>query len=278
MSRVITPATRPRVPERRRDESIGRSLPIRDFERLVLAIGHSSIGCRRCCCSRSRRRTRQETSCRSRSWSSCRRCPPDRGGRGAEPAILVPPPYFPLVRYHGVFAARSSWRALVTPKPPHGLASPKKPKPCGERDAETVALGAAPPLRSPPPASSAPPTRRGETPPNAPLSQRPRLPRPLRARRSRKPYPSPRATPRSSRSSTGIDQRPPFLRAFHSTGVSTKSGQPHVRYHPRSWSRKWMEVGVVAPRARQQPTLRSRRRPSSNLLLTVEEISGSLWV
>jgi len=34
-------------------------------------------------------------------------------------AILVPPPYFPLVRYHSerserVFAARSSWRALVT--------------------------------------------------------------------------------------------------------------------------------------------------------------------
>jgi signal transduction histidine kinase len=26
-------------------------------------------------------------------------------------AILVPPPYFPLVRYHGVFAAPSSWRA-----------------------------------------------------------------------------------------------------------------------------------------------------------------------
>ena len=29
-------------------------------------------------------------------------------------AILIPPPFFPLVRYHGVFAARSSWRALVS--------------------------------------------------------------------------------------------------------------------------------------------------------------------
>jgi hypothetical protein len=48
-------------------------------------------------------------------------------------AILVPPPYFPLVRYYGVFAARSSWRALVTPKPPDGVARRKKPNAC--RDA-----------------------------------------------------------------------------------------------------------------------------------------------
>jgi hypothetical protein len=45
-------------------------------------------------------------------------------------AILVPPPYFPLVRYHGVFGARSSWRALVTPKPPDGVARRKKSKRC----------------------------------------------------------------------------------------------------------------------------------------------------
>jgi hypothetical protein len=45
-------------------------------------------------------------------------------------AILVPPPYFPLVRYHGVFAARSSWRARVTPKPPDGVARRKKSKRC----------------------------------------------------------------------------------------------------------------------------------------------------
>jgi len=46
-------------------------------------------------------------------------------------AILVPPPYFPLVRYHGVFAARSKWRALVTLKPPGGVA-PRKKKACPE--------------------------------------------------------------------------------------------------------------------------------------------------
>src|SRR3954464_7005153 len=33
-------------------------------------------------------------------------------------AILVPPPYFPLTRYHSVFAASSKWRPLVTPNLP----------------------------------------------------------------------------------------------------------------------------------------------------------------
>ena len=41
-------------------------------------------------------------------------------------AALIPPPRIPLVRYHGVFASRSSWRPLVTLKPPSGA----KPKPC----------------------------------------------------------------------------------------------------------------------------------------------------
>ena len=49
-------------------------------------------------------------------------------------AILVPPPYFPLTRFHGVFAARSSWRPLVTPKPPDGAARPKSRKPCEDRE------------------------------------------------------------------------------------------------------------------------------------------------
>jgi hypothetical protein len=85
-------------------------------------------------------------------------------------AILVPPPYFPLVRYHGVFAARSSWRALVTPKPPDGLARPKKSSPC--REAETDVKAPAPPRPSPSPAPSAPspgaqPMDRAETPANA---------------------------------------------------------------------------------------------------------------
>jgi hypothetical protein len=41
-------------------------------------------------------------------------------------AALIAPPKIPLVRYHGVFAPRSSWRPLVTPKPPkpaHGCLS-----------------------------------------------------------------------------------------------------------------------------------------------------------
>ena len=32
-------------------------------------------------------------------------------------AALVPPPRYPLVRYHGVLAPRSSWRSAVVPKP-----------------------------------------------------------------------------------------------------------------------------------------------------------------
>jgi hypothetical protein len=48
-------------------------------------------------------------------------------------AVLIPPPYLPTVRYAGVFAPRSSWRALVTPKPRTTAA---KPKPCAEAEKE----------------------------------------------------------------------------------------------------------------------------------------------
>ena len=64
-------------------------------------------------------------------------------------AILVAPPYFPLVRYHGVFAARSSWRALVTPKPPDGVARRKKPKPCTEAKAANASAANTPPPDAP---------------------------------------------------------------------------------------------------------------------------------
>jgi hypothetical protein len=33
-------------------------------------------------------------------------------------AALVPPPRYPLVRYHGVFASAHTWRQSVVPKPP----------------------------------------------------------------------------------------------------------------------------------------------------------------
>jgi len=42
-------------------------------------------------------------------------------------SALIPRPRIPLVRYHGIFASRSSWRRLVTPKPPAHAA---KPRPC----------------------------------------------------------------------------------------------------------------------------------------------------
>ena len=80
-------------------------------------------------------------------------------------AILVAPPYFPLVRYNGVFAARSSWRALVTPKPPDGVARRKKPKPCPEgTDAKASPISKVPATGAPPPAPTAVPAH---TPPPA---------------------------------------------------------------------------------------------------------------
>jgi hypothetical protein len=40
-------------------------------------------------------------------------------------SALIPRPQIPLARYHGVFASRSSWRPLVTPKPPAHAAKRK---------------------------------------------------------------------------------------------------------------------------------------------------------
>jgi hypothetical protein len=39
-------------------------------------------------------------------------------------AALVPPPRHPLVRFHGAFAPRSSWRELVVPQPPTVASQP----------------------------------------------------------------------------------------------------------------------------------------------------------
>ncbi|WP_437331110.1 transposase [Sorangium sp. So ce381] len=62
---------------------------------------------------------------------------------------LIPPPNIPLVRCHGVFAPRSSWRSLVTPKPPARAAK-------SERCAGHAPLPAAPAPAAPAPASPAP--------------------------------------------------------------------------------------------------------------------------
>jgi hypothetical protein len=40
-------------------------------------------------------------------------------------AALIPPPRHPLVRFHGAFAPRSSWRKLVVPKSPNAEPKPK---------------------------------------------------------------------------------------------------------------------------------------------------------
>ncbi|WP_437987902.1 transposase [Sorangium sp. So ce117] len=66
-------------------------------------------------------------------------------------AALIPPPRIPLVRYHGVFAPRSSWRARVTPKPPAHAA-----KPCAAALAHAAKpCAAALPASTPAPASAA---------------------------------------------------------------------------------------------------------------------------
>jgi len=90
-------------------------------------------------------------------------------------AILIPPPYFPLVRYHGVFAARSSWRALVTPKPPAGAVH-KKPKPCAATVNDPPAVnGSRAPTSSVPSTSSTLAPLKG-APANKPLSSLPPVP------------------------------------------------------------------------------------------------------
>jgi hypothetical protein len=40
-------------------------------------------------------------------------------------AAQIPHPKLPMIRYHGVFSSRSSWRRLVTPKPPPRASQPK---------------------------------------------------------------------------------------------------------------------------------------------------------
>ncbi len=60
-------------------------------------------------------------------------------------AALIPPPRHPLVRFHGAFAPRSSWRCEVVPKPrdpvpktPHAHA-PKSPPPATTACAQKAA-------------------------------------------------------------------------------------------------------------------------------------------
>jgi hypothetical protein len=55
-------------------------------------------------------------------------------------AALVPPPRYPLVRYHGVLGPRSAWRRDIVPRPrerghPRGHESDDEARPCGERSA-----------------------------------------------------------------------------------------------------------------------------------------------
>jgi hypothetical protein len=69
-------------------------------------------------------------------------------------AALIPPPRHPLVRFHGAFAPRSSWRKLVVPQPPHEAIKPPHPHKHDKRDHE-IADATRPAVRN---AKVAPPT------------------------------------------------------------------------------------------------------------------------
>jgi hypothetical protein len=74
-------------------------------------------------------------------------------------ATFVPHPKIPFVRYHGVFSSRSSWRKLVTPKPPAGARAPKPKTHGASPSAPASPSGSthAPASPAPAPASPAPP-------------------------------------------------------------------------------------------------------------------------
>ena len=84
-------------------------------------------------------------------------------------AALIPRPRIPLVRYHGVFAPRSSWRPRVTPKPPAHAA---KPKPCAAAASASPAPAPAPasPTTASPPASPTTASPPAASPARAPLA------------------------------------------------------------------------------------------------------------
>jgi hypothetical protein len=61
-----------------------------------------------------------------------------RGWDGAK-SRLIPPPFYPTITYHGVFGARSTFRPLVTPKPPAGFPRLAKKKACDDAKADHIA-------------------------------------------------------------------------------------------------------------------------------------------
>jgi hypothetical protein len=63
-------------------------------------------------------------------------------------AAIVPPPRYPLLRFHGVLAPRHRWRGRVVPRPPARAPARKgKAKPPELGSPETTVAGPAPPPR-----------------------------------------------------------------------------------------------------------------------------------
>jgi len=73
-------------------------------------------------------------------------------------AAILPPPRFPLIRFHGVLAPRSSWRRAVVPQPREAKTCtvPKAPKPNAGSGKSPAGGGAqASDRRAPPPSRAA---------------------------------------------------------------------------------------------------------------------------
>jgi hypothetical protein len=149
-------------------------------------------------------------------------------------APLVPPRHLPLVRYHGVFGARSSWRALVTPKPPDGGARRKrKSKACSD-DRQAGASSAAPapvpvPARSTPQAGANDAAEdAAKAPPQADAA----------ATTASAPWPSPPTLRRSSPSSPGV-----------AVSTASRTRHPRASSGPCGCEGRMGSMPYAAPRA-----------------------------
>jgi hypothetical protein len=145
-------------------------------------------------------------------------------------AALVPPARIPYVRYHGVFASRSSWRRLLTPKPP-----PQPPRPCtASAPAPATTTGSAPATTA---ATTSLPAR-------AAGSASPESPAPAKAEARASPPALPALPAASSPAKALPTAKDPPAQAKVPPGVSVHPTMVTVQH----WAR--LDEGELFPRAR----------------------------
>jgi Putative transposase len=160
-------------------------------------------------------------------------------------AALVPPPRYPLVRYHGVLAPRSAWRREVVPRPP--------------KDSNAAGAG---PKKACSPSSSEEPAAADDR--EAPGSARGRKPNAnggaVHGARSRAPT-SARAGAAGGGSSEYV--RPPVLTADRAPGATVEQLTPNI-LGLRHWSRLLDGLlYAIAPRLRWSQLLGERSTSTS---------------